>query len=65
MRYYSILASLCLGLFMIALGLRAQAQGNCASFDLDYICQNTEYVQGVALDCGLECLNHGEECLIA
>lgn len=50
---------------MIPLGLRAQAQGNCASFDLDYICQNTEYVQGVALDCGLECLNHGEECLIA
>jgi len=65
MRTYLTRASLSLALFMIAVGFRAQAQGNCASFDLDYICQNTEYVQAVALDCGLECLNDGEECLIA
>ncbi|HBL37980.1 MAG TPA: hypothetical protein DDZ19_02620, partial [Flavobacteriales bacterium] len=42
-----------------------RAQGNCTSLDLEYICQNTEYVQGIAADCGLACLSEGEECLEA
>ena len=41
------------------------AQGGCTSVDLDYICQFTEYVQGVATDCGVNCLSEGEECLVA
>ena len=41
------------------------AQGNCTSLDLEYICQNTEYVQSVSAECGLACLNEGEECLEA
>ena len=57
MRTYLTRASLSLALFMIAVGFRAQAQGNCASFDLDYICQNTDYVQAVVLDCGLESMS--------
>ena len=41
------------------------AQGGCDSDDLNYICQFTEYVQGVASDCGIGCLSDGEECLTA
>jgi hypothetical protein len=54
-------------MFCLSIGtsLQAGAQGNCTSFDLDYICQNTEYVQAVSLDCGLDCLSEGEECLLA
>ena len=51
-----MVAMLCL---RICASLQAGAQGNCTSFDLDYICQNTEYVQAVSLDCGLACLNDG------
>lgn len=39
------------------------AQEGCNSSDLDYICQYTEFVQGVASDCGIACLSDGEECL--
>ncbi len=58
---------LLIAIFCFSLGasLHASAQGNCTSFDLDYICQNTEYVQAISLDCGLACLNDGEECLVA
>mgnify|MGYP000938751734 CR=1 FL=1 len=54
-------------LFAVAFGVSgtAYAQGNCTSMDLEYICQNTEFVQGVAADCGLACLSEGEECLEA
>jgi hypothetical protein len=52
----------CLSFFAL---FQAEAQGNCTSFDLEYICENTEYVQNVSLDCGLACLNEGEECLVA
>ena len=57
---------LVVAMFCLSIGtsLQAGAQGNCTSFDLDYICQNTEYVQAVSLDCGLECLSEGEECLL-
>ena len=41
------------------------AQGNCTTLDLEYICQNTGYVQSVSADCGLACLSEGEECLEA
>jgi hypothetical protein len=56
------LGLVCLSFFAL---FQAEAQGNCTSFDLDYICKNTEYVQNVSLDCGLACLNDGEECLVA
>lgn len=54
-------------LLAVAFGVSgtAYAQGNCTSMDLEYICQNTEFVQGVAADCGLACLSEGEECLEA
>jgi hypothetical protein len=59
--------NLVIAMFCLSIGtsLQAGAQGNCTSFDLDYICQNTEYVQAVSLDCGLDCLSEGEECLLA
>ena len=41
------------------------AQEGCSSDDLEYICQYTEFVQGVASNCGIDCLSDGEECLTA
>lgn len=63
----------CIRLLILTTGLTglmgsinySSAQGGCTSFDLDYICQNTEFVQGVASNCGLGCLSEGEECLTA
>lgn len=40
-------------------------EGNCMPLDLEYICQNTEFIQTVASDCGLACLSEGEVCLEA
>ena len=63
----------CIRLLILTTGLTglmgsinySSAQGGCTSLDLDYICQNTEFVQGVASNCGLGCLSEGEECLTA
>jgi len=54
--------ALAMGLAVLSSGI---AQGNCTTLDLEYICQNTEYVQSVSADCGLACLSEGEECLEA
>ena len=57
------LAIVCFSAFgMSSSGL---AQGGCSSVDLAYICQNTEFVQNAANNCGLDCLNEGEDCLSA
>ncbi|MDA1337014.1 MAG: putative metal-binding motif-containing protein [Bacteroidetes bacterium] len=53
-----------IGTFMcLSIGFASQSfgQGNCTSIDLEYICQNTEYVQSVSAECGLACLSAGEE----
>ena len=52
-------------LWVCGMGHSGLAQGGCTSIDLDYICQNTEFVQGIASTCGLDCLSEGEECLTA
>lgn len=45
--------------------LVAQSTGNCTEGDLDYICQNTEFVQSIAAECGDQCLSDGQECMEA
>lgn len=45
--------------------VQAQSLGNCSDWDLDYICQYTELVQGVAAACGNQCLSEGQECMEA
>ncbi|MGB1076579.1 MAG: GC-type dockerin domain-anchored protein [Flavobacteriales bacterium] len=39
--------------------------GSCSETDLDFICQNTELVQGIATSCGDDCLSEGQECMEA
>ena len=65
MKNYNVLFWFAVACFSLCATVQANGQENCTSFDLDYICQNTEYVQAVSLDCGLACLNDGEECLVA
>ena len=57
MKHYKVLFWLGVACFSLCATIEARGQGNCTSFDLDYICQNTEYVQAVSLDCGIACLN--------
>lgn len=55
-----------LAVWALGLGSAAgQTPGNCSEVDLDYICQYTELVQGVAAACGNQCLSEGEECMEA
>ena len=65
MKNYKVLFWLGIACFSLYATIEARGQGNCTSFDLDYICQKNEYVQAVSLDCGIACLNEGEECLVA
>ena len=51
-------------LFAFALSTTGSiAQGNCSTVDLEYICQNTEYVQSIAFQCGIDCMAEGADCL--
>ena len=51
-------------LFAFALSTTGSiAQGNCSTVDLEYICQNTEYVQSIAFQCGIDCMAEGPDCL--
>jgi hypothetical protein len=43
-------------LLVIFLGLTAYSQGNCDAADLQYLNENNEFVQGVAADCGADCI---------
>ena len=51
-------------LFAFALSTTGSiAQGNCSTVDLEYICQNTEYVQSIAFQCGIDCMAEDADCL--
>ena len=51
-------------LFAFALSTTGSiAQGNCSTVDLEYICQNTEYVQSIAFQCGIDCMAEEADCL--
>ena len=65
MKNYNVLFWFGVACFSLCATIQVNGQENCTSFDLDYICQNTEYVQAVSLDCGIACLNDGEECIVA
>jgi len=43
-------------LLVISSGLTAYSQGNCDEADLQYLNENNEFVQGVAADCGADCI---------
>lgn len=60
---HAICGILSASLILLVLPLNAQDGSNCTTADLDFICQNTELVQGIASDCGLACLSEGEDCL--
>ena len=59
-----------LSIFFLALTLvlhnstNCLSQGNCTSEDLEVICQNGEFIQMVAYQCGLECISEDADCLV-
>lgn len=57
MKNYNVLFWFGVARFSLCETIQVNGQENCTSFNLDYICQNSEYVQAVSLDCGIACLN--------
>lgn len=54
-----------LSVCLFSINALAQSTGNCTDGDLDYFCQNTELVEGIAIECGNDCLSEGQECMEA